>query len=70
MALCNPAVVGWDPPFAYELACIVVDGIAKMFGKDQDLIFVVDGIGNEVEVQRRSADRRCTSGWSPDGWVV
>merc|ERR1740129_1832289 len=41
MALSNPAVIGWDPAFAYELAYIMEEGINKMFGKDQDLIYYI-----------------------------
>lgn len=41
MALSNPAVIGWDPAFAYELAYIIEDGIQKMFGEDRDLIYYI-----------------------------
>lgn len=41
MALSNPAVIGWDPAFNYELAYIIEDGIDKMFGQDKDLIYYI-----------------------------
>jgi len=41
MAISNPAVIGWDPAFAYELSYIIEDGIQKMFGEDKDLIYYI-----------------------------
>jgi len=41
MAMSNPAVIGWDPAFAYELSYIIEDGIEKMWGQDKDLIYYI-----------------------------
>eukprot|EP00933_Yihiella_yeosuensis_P032854 TRINITY_DN2650_c1_g1_i1.p1 TRINITY_DN2650_c1_g1~~TRINITY_DN2650_c1_g1_i1.p1 ORF type:complete len:1052 (-),score=250.25 TRINITY_DN2650_c1_g1_i1:212-3367(-) len=40
-ALSNPAVIGWDPAFAYELSYIIEHGIQEMWGKDKDLIYYI-----------------------------
>lgn len=39
IAVSNPAVVAWDPAFAYEMAYIIEDGIQKMWGEDRDVIY-------------------------------
>ncbi|MHC4471733.1 MAG: pyruvate dehydrogenase (acetyl-transferring), homodimeric type, partial [Planctomycetota bacterium] len=36
-----PCVRAYDPAFAYELALIVQDGMRRMFGEDEDLIYYV-----------------------------
>lgn len=41
IAISNPAVIGWDPAFAYELSFIIEDGIRKMWGQDKDLIYYI-----------------------------
>jgi len=41
IALSNPAVIGWDPAFAYETSYIIEDGIQKMWGEDKDLIYYI-----------------------------
>merc|ERR1712136_231244 len=41
MALTNPAVVAWDPAFAYELAYIIEHGIRQMWGEDKDVIHYI-----------------------------
>mmetsp|Transcript_135760 Transcript_135760/g.378285 ORF Transcript_135760/g.378285 Transcript_135760/m.378285 type:complete len:1053 (-) Transcript_135760:276-3434(-) len=41
MALTNPAVIGWDPAFAYELSYIIEHGIKEMWGEDKDLIYYI-----------------------------
>jgi pyruvate dehydrogenase E1 component len=40
-ALSNPAVIGWDPAFAYEVSYIIEHGINEMWGKDKDLIYYI-----------------------------
>jgi len=50
IALTNPAVIGWDPAFAYELAYIIEDGIQKMWGEDKDLIYYIS-VYNENYIQ-------------------
>jgi len=37
----NPAVIGWDPAFAYEVSYIIEHGIQEMWGKDKDLIYYI-----------------------------
>jgi len=41
MALSNPAVCGWDPSFAYEVSYIIEDGIKRMWGEDEDVIYYI-----------------------------
>jgi pyruvate dehydrogenase E1 component len=41
MALTNPAVIGWDPSFAYEVSYIIEHGIQEMWGLDKDLIYYI-----------------------------
>jgi len=41
IAISNPAVIAWDPAFAYEVSYIIEDGIQKMFGEDKDLIYYI-----------------------------
>lgn len=41
IALTNPAVIAWDPAFAYEVAYIIEEGIQKMWGEDKDLIYYI-----------------------------
>jgi pyruvate dehydrogenase E1 component len=41
IAISNPAVIAWDPAFAYELSYIIEDGIQKMWGEDKDLIYYI-----------------------------
>jgi len=41
MALTNPAVVAYDPAFAYELSYIIQHGIEEMWGRDKDVMFYI-----------------------------
>jgi pyruvate dehydrogenase E1 component len=41
LAMTNPAVRGYDPTFAYELAAIIRDGIERMHVKGEDLIYYI-----------------------------
>jgi pyruvate dehydrogenase E1 component len=41
LAMTNPAVRGYDPTFAYELAAIIRDGIDRMHVKAEDLIYYI-----------------------------
>eukprot|EP00913_Durusdinium_trenchii_P033190 g31072.t1 len=36
IGISNPAVIGWDPSFAFEVAYIIQHGIEEMWGKDKD----------------------------------
>mmetsp|Transcript_37037 Transcript_37037/g.117886 ORF Transcript_37037/g.117886 Transcript_37037/m.117886 type:complete len:806 (+) Transcript_37037:819-3236(+) len=41
MALSNPAVVGWDPSFAYEVSYIIEHGIQEMWSEEKDVIYYI-----------------------------
>jgi pyruvate dehydrogenase E1 component len=41
LAMTNPAVRGYDPTFAFELAAIIRDGIERMHVKGEDLIYYI-----------------------------
>jgi pyruvate dehydrogenase E1 component len=51
----NPAVRGYDPAFAYELAAIIRDGIERMHVKGEDLIYYIS-IYNENYAQAPKPD--------------
>ena len=51
LASTNPAVVAYDPAFAYELAYIVESGLARMFGENPENIYFYITIYNEPYVQ-------------------
>ncbi|MBI5534949.1 MAG: pyruvate dehydrogenase (acetyl-transferring), homodimeric type [Deltaproteobacteria bacterium] len=42
-----PSIVAYDPAFAYELAVIIRDGLQRMFGNQEDLVYYVT-IQNET----------------------
>jgi pyruvate dehydrogenase E1 component len=50
LAMTNPAVRQYDPTFAYELAAIIRDGIERMHGRGEDLIYYIS-IYNENYAQ-------------------
>eukprot|EP00930_Biecheleria_cincta_P051253 TRINITY_DN3640_c0_g1_i1.p1 TRINITY_DN3640_c0_g1~~TRINITY_DN3640_c0_g1_i1.p1 ORF type:complete len:1058 (+),score=170.31 TRINITY_DN3640_c0_g1_i1:134-3307(+) len=41
IGLSNPAVIGWDPAFSFEVSYIIEHGINEMWGKDKDLIYYI-----------------------------
>ena len=47
LASTNPAVVAYDPAFAYELAYIIESGLARMFGENAENVFFYITIYNE-----------------------
>ncbi|MDT5176045.1 MAG: pyruvate dehydrogenase component, partial [Mycobacterium sp.] len=47
LASTNPAVVAYDPAFAYEIAYIVESGLSRMYGKDPENVFFYITIYNE-----------------------
>ena len=47
LASTNPAVVTYDPAFAYELAYIVESGLSRMFGENPENVFFYITIYNE-----------------------
>jgi pyruvate dehydrogenase E1 component len=51
IAATNPAVVGYDPAYAFETAHIVEDGLRRMFGDDPENIFYYLTLYNEPMVQ-------------------
>lgn len=51
LAATNPAVVSYDPAFAYEIAYIVESGLARMFGPNPENIYFYITIYNEPYVQ-------------------
>jgi pyruvate dehydrogenase E1 component len=51
IAATNPAVVAYDPAFAYEIAYIVEDGLRRMYGDQPESIFYYLTVYNEPIVQ-------------------
>jgi pyruvate dehydrogenase E1 component len=51
LASTNPAVVTYDPAFAYEIAYIVEEGLRRMFGDEPENVFYYRTIYNEPYVQ-------------------
>jgi pyruvate dehydrogenase E1 component len=51
LAATNPAVVAYDPAFAYEVAYIVESGLSRMYGDNPENIFFYMTIYNEPYVQ-------------------
>ncbi|MDT5106184.1 MAG: pyruvate dehydrogenase component, partial [Mycobacterium sp.] len=51
LAATNPAVVAYDPAFAYEIAYIVESGLSRMFGDDPENVYFYITIYNEPYVQ-------------------
>ena len=47
LASTNPAVVAYDPAFAYEIAHIVESGLARMFGENPENLYFYITIYNE-----------------------
>jgi pyruvate dehydrogenase E1 component len=47
LAATNPAVVAYDPAFAYEIAYIVESGLARMYGEDPENVYFYITIYNE-----------------------
>jgi pyruvate dehydrogenase E1 component len=51
IAATNPAVVAYDPAFAYEIAHIVRDGLRRMYGEQPEHVFYYLTVYNEPVVQ-------------------
>jgi len=51
IAATNPAVVAYDPAFAFESAYIVEDGLRRMYGDDPENVFYYLTLYNEPMVQ-------------------
>ena len=60
LASTNPAVVPYDPAFAYEIGHIVRDGLRRMYGDDPENVFYYLTIYNEpyVAAGRAGGPRR------------
>ncbi len=50
IAMTNPAVVAYDPAYAYEIGHIVRDGLRRMYGEDSENVFFYITIYNEPYV--------------------
>ncbi|HEU0192385.1 MAG TPA: pyruvate dehydrogenase (acetyl-transferring), homodimeric type [Mycobacterium sp.] len=51
LAATNPAVVSYDPAFAYEVAHIIESGLARMYGEDSENVYFYITIYNEPYAQ-------------------
>jgi pyruvate dehydrogenase E1 component len=51
LAATNPAVLAYDPAFAYEIAYIIEEGLRRMYGESPENIFYYLTIYNEPYVQ-------------------
>ena len=51
LASTNPAVVAYDPAYAFELGHIIKDGLRRMYGPDSENIFYYITMYNEPYVQ-------------------
>jgi pyruvate dehydrogenase E1 component len=52
IAATNPAVVAYDPAWAYEIAHIVKDGLRRMYGEDAENVFYYLTVYNEPYQQQ------------------
>jgi pyruvate dehydrogenase E1 component len=62
LATTNPAVVTYDPAFAYEIAYIIESGLTRMFGEHPENVFFYITIYNEPYVQPAEPE-----GFDPEG---
>nr|WP_245922983.1 pyruvate dehydrogenase (acetyl-transferring), homodimeric type [Actinoplanes atraurantiacus] len=51
IAATNPAVVAYDPAYAFEIAHIVEDGLHRMYGEKQENVFYYLTVYNEPAIQ-------------------
>jgi pyruvate dehydrogenase E1 component len=51
LAATNPAVVAYDPAYAFELAHIVKDGLRRMYGENSENVFYYLTVYNEPYIQ-------------------
>ena len=56
LASTNPAVVAYDPAFAFEIAHIVKDGLRRMYGEDSEDVFYYLTVYNEPIAQPAEPD--------------
>jgi pyruvate dehydrogenase E1 component len=62
LASTNPAVVAYDPAFAYELGHIVKDGLRRMYGENSENIYYYLTVYNEPYVQPAEPENLDTEG--------
>ena len=62
LASTNPAVVAYDPAFAFELGHIVKDGLRRMYGENSENIFYYLTVYNEPYVQPAEPDNLDVAG--------
>jgi pyruvate dehydrogenase E1 component len=58
----NPAVVAYDPAFAYELGHIVKDGLRRMYGENSENVYYYLTVYNEPYVQPAEPDNLDVAG--------
>jgi len=56
LASTNPAVVAYDPAYAYEIGHIVKDGLRRMYGEDPENIYYYLTVYNEPYMQPAEPD--------------
>jgi pyruvate dehydrogenase E1 component len=56
LAATNPAVVAYDPAFAYEVGHIFKDGLRRMYGEDSENIYYYMTVYNEPYMQPAEPD--------------
>ena len=56
LAATNPAVLSYDPAFAFEIAYIIEGGLARMYGENAENVFYYLTIYNEPYVQPPEPD--------------
>jgi len=56
LAATNPAVVAYDPAFAYEVGHIFKDGLRRMYGEDSENIYYYITVYNEPYMQPAEPD--------------
>jgi pyruvate dehydrogenase E1 component len=56
IAATNPAVVAYDPAFAFEIAHIVENGLHRMYGEQQENVFYYLTVYNEPILQPAEPD--------------
>jgi pyruvate dehydrogenase E1 component len=56
IAATNPAVVAYDPAYAFEIAHIVENGLHRMYGEKQENVFYYLTLYNEPAVQPAEPD--------------
>jgi pyruvate dehydrogenase E1 component len=62
LAATNPAVVSYDPAFAYEIAYIVESGLSRMFGANPENVYFYITVYNEPYMQPPEPEN-----FDPDG---